>query len=440
MLSRPEVLRILFAADVLEQLGDSERARGLYQKADPSGKCPERLVSAFLGCSGYGEALFLEMEAARKGDMSALRSALNRLFLGESTRRGDPSLALELYETAKKANPKGSLPGEAEIVEFLKMAVAAGPFDLQAFLTQHHLSEEEPYFLWKLAEEASVGGRFGKPDPQLVLQLVVRAAGNLSECLSAARAAHTNWANKGDTKFEYRAHLSPEVTAELAKKSEAEKQDRGLDLEAREQRFESEFKRLEAVFKNPRVLEVDLRDVSGVICSEDGKLRIASWDTDTGGTMHLYCSMAQFKSPNGRAGYALLDHPDQIDGGGETKSVIFGQVSKIDTIVTNSKDTVYLVWTAGRASSRAFSECVTAFTLKNAKIERFPFFKTKRELLSEIQFGWNDSGDEERPAFKYSQSNGYTLLVPIISDRGDFSGKHFKYVFDGKQFAYGGVQ
>jgi hypothetical protein len=30
--------------------------------------------------------------------------------------------------------------------------------------------------------------------------------------------------------------------------------------------------------------------------------------------------------------------------------------------------------------------------------------------------------------------------VPIISDQNDFSGKFFKYVFDGKWFAYSGVE
>jgi hypothetical protein len=30
--------------------------------------------------------------------------------------------------------------------------------------------------------------------------------------------------------------------------------------------------------------------------------------------------------------------------------------------------------------------------------------------------------------------------VPIISDRYDFSGKFFKYVFDGKWFVYSGVE
>ena len=128
-ISRAGVLRILFEADVFQKLDASTRAKELYQRADPSGTCPERLVSAYLATNGYGERLFLEMEAARNGDMPALRAAMDRLYLDGSSRPGNPLLALELYDAAKKANPKHSLPDEAEIVDLLKMAIAAGPFD-----------------------------------------------------------------------------------------------------------------------------------------------------------------------------------------------------------------------------------------------------------------------------------------------------------------------
>lgn len=371
------------------------------------------------------------MEVARKGDLSALKSVLDRIYLNEGIQPGDPSLALELYEAAKRENPKGSIPGEAEIVELLKMASAAGPFDLEVFLTRYEITEKEPYFLWKLAEEASVGGRFGKPDPQLVLQLVGRGSGTLSERLSAVRAAYTNWTNKGG-KFECQAHLSPSATVETGKK------DGELTEEEKEEMFRADFNRREAVFKNPRTLSVDLRAVPGIVCSEDGKIRIVSWDTNTGGTMHLYCAMAQFKSPDGGAGYALLAHPD-VEGAGKTP-IIWGNVHNIDTMLTSAKETVYLVWSSSKTSSRMLGESVTAVTLKNGKIETLPFFKTKREVLSEIAFQSGVSDESERPAFQFSKANGYVLRVPIISERDIFSGKFFKYVFDGKQFSYSGVQ
>lgn len=450
-LPRSEVVQLLFEADVLQQLEAFEQARALYRKADPSGSCPEQLVAAYVASSGQGERLFLDMEAARKGDMQALRAALDRLYVDRRDPFGDPALALELYNAAKNANPKGSLEGGAEVAELLKMAVAPGPFDMEAFLNRDTLADWRQraaaypeskggpsFFLWELAEEASVGGRFGKPDAQLALQLAARGAGSLGERLSAVRAAHANWSGNATAKFEYRKYLPSLEGAEQAEKERAVREE---PQEARETEFEARYKRTEAVFKDPRVLNVNLNAAPGVVSSEDGRLRIVSWDTQTGGTMHEYCTMAQFKSPDGKAGFALLDYPGEWENPDKGKQpAIFNSVDKIDTITTGAKESVYLVWSNGRGSLRMFSECVAAVTLKNGKMEKAPFFKTKRALLSDIQFVYTVSDDGDRPKFQFKKENGPTLLVPIISDRDDFSGKFFKYVFDGKQFAYSGVE
>jgi hypothetical protein len=452
-LPRSEVVRLLFEADVLQQLEAVEQARALYRKADPSGSCPEQLVAAYVASSGQGERLFLDMEAARGGDMQALRAALDRLYVDRRDPFGDPSLALELYNAARNANPKVSFEGAAEVAELLKMAVAPGPFDMEAFLNRDTLADWRQraasfresmggptFFLWELAEEASVGGRFGKPDAQLALQLAARGAGSLAERLAAVRAAHANWNGNATAKFEYRRYLPSLKGAEQADKDRAVRED-GEPREVMEREFEARYKRTETVFKDPRVLNVDLKDAPGVISSEDGRLRIVSWDTGTGGTMHEYCSMAQFKSPDGKAGFALLDNPGEKQNADPGKQpAIFGSVYKIDTLTTGAKETVYLVWCNARGSLRIFSECVAAVTLKHGRLEKAPFFKTRRALLSDIQFASKVSDDGDRPEFQFRKENGPTLLVPIISDQDDFSGKFFKYVFDGKRFAYSGVE
>ena len=453
-LPRSEVVRLLFEADVLQKLEAFEQARALYRKADSSGSCPEQLVAAYVASSGQGERLFLDMEAARKGDMRALRASLDRLYLDRRDSFGDPSLALELFNAAKKANPKGSIEGEAEVAELLKMAVASGPFDMEAFLNSDNLadwrqraaaspeSEGGPsFFLWELAEEASVGGRFGRPDPQLALQLAARAAGSLGERLSAVRAAHANWNGNATAKFEYRKHLPSLEGAQQAEKDRAGRSEWEYHRELKEREFEARYKRTEAVFKDPRALNVNLNAAPGVVSSEDGRLRIISWDTELGGTMHLYCTMAQFKSPDGRAGFALLGYPGEWENADLGKlPPVSSLVGKIDTITTGAKESVYLVWSQGQGSTRGFGECVAAVTLKNGKVEKAPFFKTKRALLSDIQFAYTVSDDGDSPSFQFKKENGPTLLVPIISDRDDFSGKFFKYVFDGKWFVYSGVE
>ena len=110
---------------------------------------------------------------------------------------------------------------------------------------------------------------------------------------------------------------------------------------------------------------------------------------------------------------------------------------KIETIVTKSQGTVYLLWWTARTSTRFWAEGVTAVRLHNGRIESVPFFKTKKALLSSIQFGYGIDSDAE---FRFVKTPEYTLLVPIISDEYRFSGKFFKYVFDGSKFVFSGVQ
>ncbi len=811
-----KVIRSLFEADVCWNLGQRERAREIYRKADPSGICPPSLVSAYMAARGGGERLYLEMEAARNGEMSTLRSALNRLYLERMDPYADPQAALELYAQAKEANPEGTFEHEEAIVELLKMAAAPGAFNTEAFVEKHvpydaipdHSGENdpEPYLLWDLAEKAAVEGSSGKPDPELVLQLAARGTGELSERLSAVRAAFENWnhgqpgrftclehlssqkgvrhavrrmladwereqkqradallSRAGSVQFEallkqalqsaeelaiekskylhfnnrysrewqytfflrwevekslrlvdsvfsgldprvstsssrspkpfqqwrvaaeseVPAHLvedgltegngpctafsetdelievlhaagscseslakvfaqisasvpadewqtwvlarllpeldgsvrvlerwdpgqakmrSKEKTASLApgeyggvKVKQAEEQiaqdltslrgglsasqtalfdsmkdaafawfkerssladgadreaasldftraaqqtwlqemepilagympsrvipcslvDPVLNVQSRvsreasskpsknedkeadawleyrnragrflatlspglseedwkgwlsekrilelpssafayteeeRERFEDEkhfemeaefkarFKRLETVFKDPRSMELNLEGTQGLVSSQDGRLRIVSWDTNSGGSGHVYYAMAQFRSHDGQIGHSVFAGPDGVE---TTTVAIGGEVEKIDTIATNAGETVYLVWSSKKGSAHRWIDTVTAVRLGGGCIEPMPIFQTKKSLLSDISIEYGGEAADTGAVLRLVRTKKNTLLVPIISDRYEFSGKFFKYVFDGARFVFSGMQ
>ena len=206
------VSRLLLEGDVLCKLGADRAAQAQpYQKADPSGKCPEDLLAIYHATQGGAEELYKQMQGARNGDMSALASALGTLFFERNDGCAAPDLAYDLYRTAKKANSRGTFPGEKEASELLKMAAAAGRMDLEAFLKVHDISREKaakPYFLWVLAEEASIGGRFGDPDAALVLQLISKGVALPEERASAIRWAYANWAGNRQGEFEMDDHTS----------------------------------------------------------------------------------------------------------------------------------------------------------------------------------------------------------------------------------------
>ena len=206
-----KVARLLFEADVYFNLGEEERAHELYAKADPSGKCPEELIAVYRATHGGAENLYKQMQAARSGDMPALASVLSTLFFERKDGCAAPEVAYELYQAAKTANPTGTFQGEQETSELLKMATAAGCMNLEAVLKAHGISHDkavEPYFLWELAEEASVGARFGAPDAGLVLQLIAKGGALPKERASAIRWAYANWAGNQRGEFKMDDHTS----------------------------------------------------------------------------------------------------------------------------------------------------------------------------------------------------------------------------------------
>jgi uncharacterized protein YecT (DUF1311 family) len=109
-----------------------------------------------------------------------------------------------VYETAKNKNPGLTFYNEETAVTTLRKCLEAGPFDLNAFFQKYGLSEEDfivGFGAWDLAHEASIGGRFGKPDLRLTLQLVARGGAVPAELEGAVDAVYAHW--KANEAFEF---------------------------------------------------------------------------------------------------------------------------------------------------------------------------------------------------------------------------------------------
>jgi hypothetical protein len=101
---------------------------------------------------------------------------------------------LALYYEAKKANTDLKLHDEENQLRLMKMCVEPKGFDAQKFIEKYGIDDDEDqYWVWKLAEEASRGGRFGKPDPELVFNLVIRGGLVPAEFESAVEKTYNNW-------------------------------------------------------------------------------------------------------------------------------------------------------------------------------------------------------------------------------------------------------
>ncbi len=246
----------------------------------------------------------------------------------------------------------------------------------------------------------------------------------------------------GLSEEDWKGWLSEKRTLELPSSAFAytEEEKERLEYEKdfeREAEFKTEFKRLETVFQDPRSMELNLEGTRGLVSSQDGRLRIVSWGTHTGGTGRIHGAMAQFRSHDGQIGHAVFAGPDGVE---TTKVAIGGEVEKIDTIAANADETVYLVWCSNKGSAHRWTGTVAAVRLGGGRIERMPFFQTKKSLLSHISIEYGSEAADAGAVLRLVRTKNHTLLVPIISDRYEFSGKFFKYVFDGARFVFSGVQ
>ncbi|MBP6911766.1 MAG: sel1 repeat family protein [Candidatus Pacebacteria bacterium] len=204
IISTEQTTSYLLQANTAYENGDSELARQLYLKAAQNGNADAHFALAYKYVLPDDENTFHYIEAAKKGHEEALGYALDDLFFrAASLSKANPSLAIEIYQQAKKANPSLQIYDEDTKLKTIQMCVEPGSFDVEAFIKKYNIiiKENDFYGVWSLAEEASIGGIFGKPDPKLVFNLVCRGGFVPAELEYAVEDTYRNWKNGIEKKF-----------------------------------------------------------------------------------------------------------------------------------------------------------------------------------------------------------------------------------------------
>jgi uncharacterized protein YecT (DUF1311 family) len=204
---------LLKQADQAFDAGDHDGAKALYEKATEAGNPDAHFSLSYKYSLPYEESLRHYSEAARSGNGKALGYALDMLlFQAGNLLRANPDAAMALYREAKKANPSLELFDEKEVAEVLRMCVEPRGFDARKFMQTYGVKGgdgDSPFYgVWKLAEEASTGGRFGKPDPELVLNLVIRGGCVPAEFMSAVKETYASWKAGKVQKFDICKHIT----------------------------------------------------------------------------------------------------------------------------------------------------------------------------------------------------------------------------------------
>jgi hypothetical protein len=173
-------------------------------------------------------------------------------------------------------------------------------------------------------------------------------------------------------------------------------------------------------------LVADNLDVSS---SDDGLFRIYSWDTWTGGTMHFFESVFQYKWKNRT--YSILDTP-------KTEGDSRVNYTKLYTFKANNT-TYYLSIYLFIESSRYAGQGIQIFSIINGKLNaNTKLIKTKTGLHGQISYEYDfgsvvDIPFEKRPSI-YFESKTQTIYIPLVESNGKVTHQYITYKFNGKYF------
>ncbi|MFV0387274.1 MAG: hypothetical protein ACK5NT_00850 [Pyrinomonadaceae bacterium] len=173
-----------------------------------------------------------------------------------------------------------------------------------------------------------------------------------------------------------------------------------------------------------------------IASSEDKKLRVYSWDSGLGGTMHDYFKVFQFIGNNGEINAYSMTNSEE---GGAGSFVL-------DIFTVNGKnETLYLLTSTFIGSTRDHLGDVTAYRIVNNQLEKAKVFNTKEGLKENISFEYDALSVVNRPErpvqlIKYNGKTK-TVRIPLVVEDKEFplgrvTDRFLNYRFDGKTFRF----
>lgn len=170
--------------------------------------------------------------------------------------------------------------------------------------------------------------------------------------------------------------------------------------------------------------------------SADGKFRIYSWDTWTGGTMHFFNEIYQW-THNGKVFTKVLKYVAEEGDAGS-------YCSKMYTVSINQKN-YYLAISNGIYSNRDVAQSISAFTIDNGKLnDSVELFKTRTEKLNSIRVEYNFFSVVDRPErpvelISYDEKRKL-VYVAVVDDQGTVSKRNLLYQLKENYFEYIGIE
>lgn len=167
-----------------------------------------------------------------------------------------------------------------------------------------------------------------------------------------------------------------------------------------------------------------------IATSDDGKVRVYSWDTETGDEMHIYNAVVQYDAGNGVKSRTLKDisvSPDSKTGPGALYPEIY-------TVQGSRK--YYLLVYSSILSSKDARKGVRAFMIENGELADADIFQTKDVLSNKLEYTYDYYSNYDYKTMKEKQVLNMKkdkLNIPL-AEAGVVNGKWNVYKFEGDRF------
>lgn len=171
-----------------------------------------------------------------------------------------------------------------------------------------------------------------------------------------------------------------------------------------------------------------------IISSEDSNYRIYSWDTWTGGTMHFFKTIYQWRS--GNKVFVKKQQYEEGDAG--------SFCSKIFTVPAGVK-TYYLPVTNGIFSTKDVMQSIAVYCINgNQLIDTVHLFRTKIRQFSRIDVSFDFFSVVDRPerpveliTYDDKQKKVY---IPVVNNKAEVTKKKIVYQLKDGYFEFTGIE
>jgi hypothetical protein len=169
-----------------------------------------------------------------------------------------------------------------------------------------------------------------------------------------------------------------------------------------------------------------------VITSKDKSFRIYSWDTYTGGTMHIFYSVAQYLGSDNKVyTQSFVDNSEGDPGLWYSEIYTFNDKGK----------KYYFCIGHGKYSTMDLAQEIDVYTVKGNRLVQSPIIKTQKRLTSSIHVSYYlptvENPVDNSIVFDETRNE---LKIPLVDAKEKMTNRYIIYKFTGDHFERTGIK